>query len=50
MVTSKKRTQISLNDEVYKILESISKEMGISKSAVVAMLLVKEKNKQNAKR
>lgn len=50
MVTSKKRTQISLNDEVYKILESISKEMGISKSAVVAMLLVKEKNKQNAKK
>ncbi|WP_149037328.1 ribbon-helix-helix domain-containing protein [Ligilactobacillus agilis] len=50
MVTSKKRTQISLNDEVYKILEGISKEMGISKSAVVAMLLVKEKNKQNAKK
>ena len=47
MVTSKKRTQISLNDEVYKILEGISKEM---ESAVVAMLLVKEKNKQNAKK
>lgn len=50
MATSKKRTQISLNDETYKILEEIASKMGISKSAVVAMLLVNEKTKQTSKR
>lgn len=50
MATSKKRTQISLNDETYKILEEIASKMGISKSAVVAMLLVNEKSKQTSKR
>ena len=49
MATSKKRTQISLNDEVYKILEGISKEMGISKSAVVALLLVEKVKKNSSK-
>lgn len=50
MATSKKRTQISLNDETYKILEEMASKMGISKSAVVAMLLVNEKTKQNSNR
>ena len=49
MATSKKRTQISVNAEVYKILEGISKEMGISKSAVVAMLLVEKVKKNSSK-
>lgn len=50
MATSKKRTQISLNDKTYRILEEMAEKMGISKSAVVAMLLVNEKTKQNLNR
>lgn len=50
MATSKKRIQISMSDETYEILEELAIKMGISKSAVVAMLLINEKTKQTSKR
>ncbi|CAI3466383.1 ribbon-helix-helix domain-containing protein [Enterococcus cecorum] len=46
----KKRVAITLNDKSYETLNELSKNLGISKSAVIAMLLANEKTKQISKR
>lgn len=43
MVTTKKRIQISLNDDLYKTLIEESKRLGISKSNLIALLLDERK-------
>ncbi|CYV06660.1 TPA: ribbon-helix-helix protein, CopG family [Streptococcus suis] len=39
MSENKKRLQITLTDEQFKILESLAKEKGFTKSAVIALAL-----------
>ena len=46
----KKRVAITMNDKSYEILSELSKNLGISKSAVIARLLANEKTKQTYKR
>ncbi|WP_171333620.1 ribbon-helix-helix domain-containing protein [Enterococcus cecorum] len=46
----KKRVAITMNDKSYEILSELSEKLGISKSAVIAMLLANEKTKQTSKR
>ncbi|CAI3523980.1 hypothetical protein CIRMBP1286_02484 [Enterococcus cecorum] len=48
--SEKKRVAITMNEQTYEILSELSEKMGISKSAVIAMLLVNEKTKQTSKR
>jgi|BioPla2DNA2_1021312.scaffolds.fasta_scaffold210620_1 hypothetical protein len=43
MVTTKKRIQISLNDDLYKTLIEESKRLGVTKSNLIALLLDKHK-------
>lgn len=48
--SEKKRVAITMNEQTYEILSELSEKMGISKSAVITMLLVNEKTKQTSKR
>lgn len=46
MLVAKKRLQISLTDEQFKILDVLAKEKGFTKSAVIALALEKFKEKK----
>ena len=39
----KKRVMITLNKEVFEVIEKISKETGLSKSALITMLINEKK-------
>lgn len=46
MLVAKKRLQISLTDEQFRVLELLAKEKGFTKSAVIALALEKFEEKK----
>lgn len=48
MSTEKKRLTISLSQDVYSDLESISKKLGLNKSAMITTLILQNKEKKGA--
>lgn len=48
MSTEKKRLTISLSQDVYNDLESISEKLGLNKSAMITTLILQNKEKKGA--